>query len=614
MKRLMWMAWASLALLMWGCADHTSDFNIDDYLKPDPEKPLDPPLSASIRLTEGETVQVGAEALELSLGYEIENPIDGASLRARSDAEWISTPTIEAEVIRFRVEANEANEPRIGSFLLSYKSAEKVVVTVIQAGKGGETVLHPTLSGADVVVKSATTATFTVKVVYAGTVRIEHLQLLWQKSTDGQIWQAEELPAEVKTHSYTLTNLQPENDYRYRFVLEMADGYTTESAVGSFSTPSEGSLIEEPTFNALAATGITPTEATLSCHFAYTGSESISESGFCYRATGGVEQEASTGSTVGTKQVKLTGLQPETTYTWYFYAVVGGELYTSDSKSFTTGKESVTPAEGRVWRTTWPELPVEETSNSDYYFAHHITDLTMGGQKARNYTVCYSAEHHCPVWVAAPRHSSYEGSTKRTDAYKQDPQIPSNIQYSSKDTGGGCNKGHMLGSAERTASTETNRQVFYYTNIAPQYSTGFNTGGGGWNTLEDWVDGQVCSDTTYLVIGTYFERYTDGYGVTATPKKISFGGRNDVSCPTMFYIAVLRTKSGRTGRSVINCSSSELKCAAFVRTHSNTHKGQKVTSREMMSIADLERLTGHQFFVNVPNAPKQSFNASDWGL
>lgn len=55
-------------------------------------------------------------------------------------------------------------------------------------------------------------------------------------------------------------------------------------------------------------------------------------------------------------------------------------------------------------------------------------------------------------------------------------------------------------------------------------------------------------------------------------------------------------------------------CAAFVRAHTNELKGQKVSSREMMSIADLERLTGHKFFVNVPNAPKESFTASEWGL
>ena len=192
--------------------------------------------------------------------------------------------------------------------------------------------------------------------------------------------------------------------------------------------------------------------------------------------------------------------------------------------------------------------------------------------------------------------------------------IPSNIQYDSKETGGGCNKGHMLGSAERTRSTSINRQVFYYSNIAPQYSSGFNTGGGGWNILEDWIDKKVCADTTYLVIGTYFEKYTDRYGNSASPKRISFGGRNDVSCPTMFYIAVLRTKSGSTGKSVLDCSADELMCAAFVRCHNNNLKGKQVSAKDMYSIRELEELTGHTFFSNVPNAPKDTYKASDWGL
>lgn len=265
---------------------------------------------------------------------------------------------------------------------------------------------------------------------------------------------------------------------------------------------------------------------------------------------------------------------------------------------------------GDVYRTGWAELPAE-VENSDYYYAHHLTDLKMKGNTARNYTVCYSASHHCPVWVAAPRHSAYEGSTNRTDAYQQDPQIPSNIQYHSKSTGGGCNKGHMLGSAERTASRKTNQQVFYYTNIAPQYSDTFNTGGGAWNILEEHIDGLVCSDTTYVVIGCYFDRYTDKRGNTATPKKIEFGDRSDVSRPTMFYYAVLRTKRGNTGKSVMNCSASELQCVAFVRSH-ETPKGTEVGSKDLMSIKELEELTGHTFFVNVPNAPKESYTASDW--
>ncbi|MBQ6186074.1 MAG: DNA/RNA non-specific endonuclease [Bacteroidales bacterium] len=259
------------------------------------------------------------------------------------------------------------------------------------------------------------------------------------------------------------------------------------------------------------------------------------------------------------------------------------------------------------------------SSNSNNYYAYHMCaggeTYSFNGKQitARNYTVCFSGEDHVAYWVAAPRHAMYEG-TGRHESYKADPSIPSGLQYLSKDTGASCNKGHILGSAERNGTVETNRQVFYYSNIAPQLEDGFNTGGGGWNTLEDWVDTQVCSDTLYQVVGCYFKDYADGYGNRVSAKTISFGGRTDVSFPTMFYYVLIRTKKGNSGKALKDCSADELKCAAFVRSHTNNLKGQEVTSAEMMSVADLEKITGFTYFVNVPNAPKNTVNASDWGL
>lgn len=284
------------------------------------------------------------------------------------------------------------------------------------------------------------------------------------------------------------------------------------------------------------------------------------------------------------------------------------------------------PTPGTSGKYAWYELPeisytqsgsyLIDSSDKDLYYAHHLcagNEKGPGGKKARNYTVCFSAEHHCPVWVAAPRHTMYQSGASRTNAYAKDPSIPSDIQYNSKSTGGGCNKGHMLGSAERLSSTATNKQVFYYSNIAPQYSSTFNTGGGGWNTLEDWVDGQVCSDTLYVVIGAYFDKFTDRRGYSEPPAKISFGGRNDVSRPTMFYYILLRTKNGSTGKPLSQCTADEIKCAAFVRSHAIA-KGTKVGEQDMMSVSDLEKITGFTYFPNVPQAPKDSYKASDWGL
>ena len=389
------------------------------------------------------------------------------------------------------------------------------------------------------------------------------------------------------------------------------------------------------------ATNITEDGVTLEAVVNATDYGVIDRMGFAVAVAGSEEYDIYPAERGRVIEVDITDLQPSTNYAYRIVVMAVGDTWSLDGGTFKTldAKEEPTPTpdpnptpdpdpdpdpmDGMTYRSGWFELPVEVDANRDgrddnnatYYYAHHICG---GGERnaqssasARNYSVCFSSEHHCPVWVAAPRHSMYSGSAKRTDAYQHDPQIPSNIQYVRKDADSGCNNGHMLGSAERTSSTETNRQVFYFSNIAPQYSDTFNTGGGAWNNLEDHIDDLVCRDTLYTVIGCYFDTYTDAYGNTGVPKKISFGGRSDVSRPTMFYYALLRTKGGNTGKSVKDCSVSELQCAAFVICHEQA-KGHKPEARDIISIEELEAITGFTYFDNVPNAPKSTVNANDW--
>ena len=398
------------------------------------------------------------------------------------------------------------------------------------------------------------------------------------------------------------------------------DGTASGGGSGTDPTP------VEPTVTTGAASNVTQSEATLSA--TYTGTPTYGGAEWGLSADNLSEDWQANYLNNGAFNVTIDGLGAGHTYYYRAYIAVweNGEykFYYGEVRSFTTPASEIVIDGGQPG---WYETPlmniqksgqyrVNATDPTQYYAIHLCSggEKGPGGKTARNYTVCYSSKYHCPLWVAAPRHSMYVGGAGRNDSYRVDPDIPSNIQYSSKSTGGGCNKGHMLGSAERTSSVATNKDVFYYTNIAPQLSSGFNTGGGGWNILEDYVDSQVCADTLYEVVGCYFDKYTDGYGMTATPKTISYGGRNDVSQPTMFYYVLLRTKKGNSGKAVKNCSASELQCVAFVRTHTNSLKGQQVTSRELMSVADLERITGVTYFPNVPNAPKTSFSASDWGL
>ena len=79
----------------------------------------------------------------------------------------------------------------------------------------------------------------------------------------------------------------------------------------------------------------------------------------------------------------------------------------------------------------------------------------------------------------------------------------------------------------------------------------------------------------------------------------------------MFYYALLRTKKGNSGKRVQDCSASELQCAAFTICHKMA-KGHEPQAADMMSIAELEALTGFTYFTNVPNAPKGTYSSSDW--
>ena len=400
---------------------------------------------------------------------------------------------------------------------------------------------------------------------------------------------------------------------------------------------------------------VTTTTATLTAVIDASDMEAVDQMGFCVRRTSDVDFEWIAIPKSRTIICRLDDLAEGATYECRAFVRAVGESWTFPVERFTTQKgggsdpdpdpnpdpdpdptpdpdpdpnpdpdpDPTPDPDGPVYRTGWVALPGENDADGDgrddknptYYYAHHLCagneSNAQDNGSARNFSVCYSSEHHCPVWVAAPRHKCYSGSANRTNAYGQDPQIPSDIQYYSKSTGGGCNKGHMVGSAERTSSSATNRQVFYYTNIAPQNMSTFNTGGGAWNNLEDHIDGLVCADTLYEVVGCYFDSYTDAYGSTSSPRRIEFGGRSDVSKPTMFYYALLRTKRGNTKKSVSECSADELQCVAFVISHT-MEKGHKPQAKDMISVEALERLTGFTYFPNVPNAPKKTFTPSDW--
>ncbi len=276
------------------------------------------------------------------------------------------------------------------------------------------------------------------------------------------------------------------------------------------------------------------------------------------------------------------------------------EHYTGGDTSMPdTGTDTTPPPAGSSTTaySGWAELPGEESAMSgDYYYAYHMCEDTSAPM--RNFSVCYSRDMMCPVWVAAPLHSCYVGNADRKDNYKDDPDIP----FEQGEDWSGYDRGHLLASSDRTITQGVNDQAFYRSNIGPQIDYGFNRSGGAWRSLESFAsDEQMCSDTLYVVSGCYWANEDTN--------------SNGTVVPTHYYKAMLRTKSGDSGKAVWNCSADELRCAAFLLEHKKYESGTGTTKASMMiTIDELERLTGHTFFSNVPNAPKSSFKASEWGL
>ena len=236
-----------------------------------------------------------------------------------------------------------------------------------------------------------------------------------------------------------------------------------------------------------------------------------------------------------------------------------------------------------------------------------ITDATRDGNGylPRNYSFCYDAARYLARWVAYPMHSYYtSGSYDDTDFY-QDPsfttaeQIGGTFSYDVDDSNGTTtdyDRGHQIAKAQRKVTDLARKQTNYYTNMTPQY---WSLNQQKWQQLEAKERGAwMCDDTLYMVSGCHF----DNYNFTIPNRD----GKTACPVPTHYFKVMLRTKSGNSGKRVQECSADELICAGYWVT--NTSKAVPV----IKSVAEIEQLTGFTFFVNVPNAPKNTFTASDW--
>ncbi len=221
------------------------------------------------------------------------------------------------------------------------------------------------------------------------------------------------------------------------------------------------------------------------------------------------------------------------------------------------------------------------TSNSKQMVVVHT--FSYNGVK-RNYSMLYDGNKRCALWVAFVMNTgSYPWLVDRNDDWEPDPAIPLNWMpnlssgYQESNT---YSRGHQAASNDRRTTKEQTKQTTYYSNMTPQLS-GFN--GGMWSSLEEDIQkiGKATSgnDSLYVVTGPIFDSSYE-----TTPDKDG----NECAIPSKYFKCIMKvTFFGNTPTSATG--------AAYLLNHQNSG-----ATREIVSINDIEDLTGFNFFANIP--------------
>lgn len=244
------------------------------------------------------------------------------------------------------------------------------------------------------------------------------------------------------------------------------------------------------------------------------------------------------------------------------------------------------------------EIPALKGGSMNQFITH---TTKRNGKDYPTYSLEYSYKYKHSYWIAYRFDNTTGGNVGRNEAYKPDPELPS--QYAAKHndyTNSGYTRGHLCASSDRQYSKEANQQTFYMSNISPQSGNGFNQSGSAWNTGEDKVQAwgyniSRSTDTLYVVKGgTIGEGMIKGYI------------KNEIDIPKYFFMAVL-FRSG-----------DNYKAIGFYMPHENLKDDpdKKDPKKYLMSIDALEQETGIDFFHNLPdnieNTVEATYNVNDW--
>lgn len=204
------------------------------------------------------------------------------------------------------------------------------------------------------------------------------------------------------------------------------------------------------------------------------------------------------------------------------------------------------------------------------------------------YTTSYDKVNKIPKWVAWHLTSDHtNGNQRRLANFIVDDNVPAPRAELVDYKGSGYDRGHMCPAGDNKWGYEPMKESFFLTNICPQ---NHNLNCGDWNELE-------------IVCRNWANKYGDIY-IVAGP--ILYKGEhetiglNKVTVPEAFFKVVL-------------CMNGTPKAIGFIYKN---HPCNNPQSSYVNSIDQVERITGLDFFYNLPDDIEEKVeataNLSDW--
>lgn len=237
----------------------------------------------------------------------------------------------------------------------------------------------------------------------------------------------------------------------------------------------------------------------------------------------------------------------------------------------------------------WMELPAVPEG---LYFIHH--PMIMGNVITRNYSYAWDKDALVAHWVAYPLNRDLrQGSSGRQgDPWDLDPKIPEKYQPDLRmhSYSGYGVRGHQIPSADRQ-QPQSNLETFYGVNLTPQ---DYTLNGETWLQLENYVrERGNALDTLYVATGCV---------IKGSIRKSYDNAGKEVTVPVGYFKALLGYK--KNGTVGITGSTGGYTGIAFY------YDNKPIASDFMggaMTIRELEKLTGMDYFVNLPQAVGAAF-------